>query len=190
MTDGQTFIDYYNVLQVEPNCDARALEIAYRYFAKMYHPDHTETADVSKLNKVIEAYRALRDPDRRAEYDIRYSSVTGFSFSSSNQEEAGQKTALADADIHAQILMILYKRRRESARDAGVGQYIFQEIFDLSYEHLEFHYWYLKEKGFIETTEQGTLAITIEGVDHVISTSRAAVKEKLLIAQLVKSGDE
>ena len=32
-------------------------------------------------------------------------------------------------------------------------------------------------------TEQGTLAITIQGVDHVISMSRTTKAEKLLIAQ-------
>jgi curved DNA-binding protein len=47
----------------------------------------------------------------------------------------------------------------------------------------EFHKWYLKEKGFIVVTEHGTLAITIEGIDHVISISRSTRAEKLLIAK-------
>ena len=52
-----------------------------------------------------------------------------------------------------------------------------------SEELFDFHLWYLREKGFIQTTERGTLTITIEGVDHVIATSRTILKEKLMIAQ-------
>ncbi|MEO6153006.1 MAG: hypothetical protein ABIT09_10835 [Croceibacterium sp.] len=58
-----------------------------------------------------------------------------------------------------------------------------QEALNCSDEHFDFHVWYLKAKGFIETTEQGTLAITIQGVDHVISMSRTNKAEKLRIAQ-------
>ena len=39
------FVDYYAVLQVRPDCEARILEMAYHHFAKMYHPDNVETAD-------------------------------------------------------------------------------------------------------------------------------------------------
>ena len=56
-------------------------------------------------------------------------------------------------------------------------------------ENFEFYIWYLKAKNFIEITEQGTLEITIQGVDHVISTSRATKAEKLLITQSGNSRD-
>ena len=32
-------------------------------------------------------------------------------------------------------------------------------------KHMEFHIWYLKEKGWIERTDTGGFAITAEGVD-------------------------
>ena len=34
-------------------------------------------------------------------------------------------------------------------------------------ELIEFHLWYLKEKGWMKRTENGTLEITVAGVDHV-----------------------
>jgi curved DNA-binding protein len=83
----------------------------------------------------------------------------------------------------------LYKRRREDAQNAGVPPFYLQEMLNCSDEHFEFHKWYLKEKGFIAITEQGTLAITIQGVDHVISMSRTTRAEKLLIAHSSNSGD-
>jgi len=38
--------------------------------------------------------------------------------------------------------------------------------------HLEFHIWYLKEKGWIGRLENGMLAITVEGVDRANSDPR------------------
>ena len=64
----------------------------------------------------------------------------------------------------------------------GSGFYL-QEMLKCSDEHFEFHKLYLREKCFIEATEHGTLAITIQGIDHVISMSRTTTAEKLLIAQ-------
>ncbi|PJG47478.1 hypothetical protein CAF53_03885 [Sphingobium sp. LB126] len=182
MADGQAFVDYYKILQVSPNCDARGLETAYRLLAKMYHPDHAATADVTKFNEVIEAYKTLRNSDQRAQYDLLYAARTGFRFHADDEVD-GEQTAYDDADAHSKILLFLYKRRRESAQDAGVGRYFVQKMLNCSDEHFEFHLWYLKAKSLIEITEHGTLAITIEGVDHVISISQTVMREKLLIGR-------
>lgn len=184
MTDeNQPFFDYYAALRVHPECDGRTLEIAYRKLAKLYHPDHPEFADVEKFNAVVQAYRALKDHGKRLAYDAQYSAHTGFEFSVADSVLAEERTALSDADVHAETLMTLYKRRRERARDPGVGPYELQRMLACSEEAFDFHVWYLKSKGLIEITDQGTLAITIAGVDHVISTSRSAAQENLRLAQ-------
>ncbi|HEV7233653.1 MAG TPA: DnaJ domain-containing protein, partial [Sphingorhabdus sp.] len=72
MNADQPFVDYYHILQVSPNCDPKNLETAYRRLAKAYHPDHEDTADLDKFNAVMEAYKILRHPDYRQEYDILY----------------------------------------------------------------------------------------------------------------------
>ena len=64
-----------------------------------------------------------------------------------------------------------------------MGAYELQRQLDCSDEAFDFHVWYLKAKGLVETTDAGTLAITIAGVDHVINTSRSAAQEKLRIGQ-------
>ena len=185
MTGNQPFIDHYNILQVNPNCDAKTLESAYRYLAKMYHPDRKDTADTTKFNEVIAAYKVLRNPHQRAKYDLLHAQRNGKTWSELPFDEAviDERPALNDADAHARILMYLYQKRREDAQNAGVAGFYLQEILGCSDEHFEFHRWYLKEKGFIAMTEHGTLEITIQGVDHVISMSRTAKAEKLLIAQ-------
>lgn len=183
MSDGEQFIDYYKILDVDPNCSERTLESSYHFLAKMWHPDHAKTADVARFTQVVEAYNALRNPEDRAAYDVIFARSTGFAFTSGEEENAGETTALSDAEMHARFLDFLYLKRRSSAQDAGVGRFLIQEKLNCSDEHFEFHSWYLKEKGFIKTTENGTLAITIEGVDHVISTSKAIMRERLQIGQ-------
>lgn len=185
MTDQEPFVDYYAVLQVSPDCSRRGLEAAYRQLAKIYHPDHPETADPDRFNEIIDAYRNLRDPARRVAYDAVYATHTEtlFEFVQEDSAEADQHSALSDADAHTKVLLLLYKRRRENAQDAGVVRFYIQQMLNCSDDNFDFHVWYLKSKGLIETTEHGTLAITIEGVDHVIALSRTAQAEKLLIAQ-------
>lgn len=183
--------DYYALLQVDPDCNARTLEIAYHYFAKLYHPDNPDTADLDKFSAVVDAYKVLRDEERRAEYDARYFSTPGrtrHKFAFEGEQVLDERTAVSDAEIHARILLALYKKRREQASDAGVVGWLLQETLDCSDEQFEFHIWYLKSKGFIQITEQGTMEITIDGVDHVITTSKASV-EKLRIAHAA-AGDE
>ncbi len=183
MDDPDTFIDHYEVLHVTRGCDASALEAAYRFYAKMYHPDHAETSDVEKFNEVITAYRTLRDPELRAQYDLLHAARRpGANTTHEHHGSHGldHDTTLSDGELHERVLTHLYKRRRENASDAGVGSYMLQEFMACSNDHFEFHMWYLREKGLVDVTEQGTYAITVEGIDHVISLSRQTA-EKLLL---------
>lgn len=185
MMSDRGFIDYYDLLQVSPDCDGKTLESAYRHLAKQYHPDHAETPDTVRLGEIIDAYRVLRDREQRSKYDVLYRrhSRQNSDQPSGMDEDVDEQTALDDADDHARILKYLYKRRRQHAQDAGVVGYYLQEMLGCSDEEFDFHKWYLKEKGFISLTEHGTLAITIQGIDHVISTSRTARAEQRLIRQ-------
>jgi len=174
MEDGQPFVDYYSVLQVDPACSARALDMAYRHLAKMYHPDHPWTADLDRFNTITEAYSLLRKPDKRSRYDLLYARKTGYSFAPKEARRSEGMAAINDAHMHAEILMYLYKKRRACARSPGAGSYDILRTLECSDENFEFHAWYLKKKGFIEIIDDGTFAITVEGVDHVISMSQTA----------------
>jgi curved DNA-binding protein len=191
MADAEGFIDYYAILRVAQNCDRKTLEAAYRHLAKIYHPDNSDTADIARFNEVVAAYRILRDAAQRQAYDALYAKHARRESDPRGSEDGqiADDAALNDAEDHTKILLHLYKKRREDAQNAGVIGYYLQEMLQCSDEHFEFHKWYLKEKGFIAITEQGTLAITIQGVDHVISTSRASKVEKLLISQSTNRQD-
>jgi curved DNA-binding protein len=186
MESGQEFVDYYAVLQVTPTCDAKILEKSYRYFAQMYHPDHPKTADVEKFQAIIEAYNVLRNPESRIAYDKSYKTEKKrnfYSFAQGEETRIDEKDALSDEETHQKMLFFLYKRRREYPDDPGVIAYHIQQIIGCAEESYEFHVWYLKSKGFITMTEQGTMAITVDGVDYVISMSRTMEAERLLIGQ-------
>ena len=192
MSDTEPFVDFYEILQVDPNCNARVLEAAYHHLAKMYHPDHTGSTDAAQFSALSEAYRALRNRNKRKKYDVSYfrqfpERVSKPQLESDSSLEHGP--ALDDAEAHSRILTYLYKKRRENAQNAGVVGFYLQDMLQCSDEHFDFHKWYLKEKGFILLTEQGTLAITIQGVDHVISMSRTAKAEKLLLSQSGQAPD-
>lgn len=64
------FKDYYKILGVEADADLKTIKTAYRKLARKYHPDVSEDKDgEDKFKEVAEAYAALKDPEKRAEYD-------------------------------------------------------------------------------------------------------------------------
>ena len=64
------FKDYYKLLGVEPDADAKTIKAAYRKLARKYHPDvNPEEGAEDKFKEVAEAYEVLKNSERRAEYD-------------------------------------------------------------------------------------------------------------------------
>lgn len=64
------FKDYYKILGVEPEADAKAIKTAYRKLARKYHPDvNPEAGAGEKFKEVAEAYAVLKDDKLRAEFD-------------------------------------------------------------------------------------------------------------------------
>ncbi|TXI78303.1 MAG: J domain-containing protein [Dokdonella sp.] len=64
------FKDYYDALGVKPDASDAEIKRAYRKLARKYHPDVSKEAGAEeKIKAVNEAYEALKDPERRREYD-------------------------------------------------------------------------------------------------------------------------
>jgi molecular chaperone DnaJ len=64
--------DYYEVLGVAPDADARAIKDAFRKLALKYHPDRSrEPQAEERFKEIAEAYAVLSDPGKREEYDAR-----------------------------------------------------------------------------------------------------------------------
>ena len=64
------FKDYYDILGVKPDATDAEIKRAYRKLARKYHPDVSKEAGAEdKIKEVNEAYEALKDAERRGEYD-------------------------------------------------------------------------------------------------------------------------
>jgi curved DNA-binding protein CbpA len=176
------FIDYYEVLEVSPNANSGTIERMFRYFAQQYHPDNPETGDRARFDTVVEAHDALKDPIKRAQHDLER--TTRSTVRSRLVAEARDRDGIGQGiDIQNKLLSLLYVQRRQSVREPGIGDVELERLSGCPAEHLEFHLWYLKEKGWIQRTENGTFAITVEGVDRANSEHHRNITEKLLTHQ-------
>ncbi|HEV2778352.1 MAG TPA: DnaJ domain-containing protein [Actinophytocola sp.] len=64
--------DYYAVLGVASTASPLEISRAYRRLVRRYHPDAQDAgARPDRLQEVITAYKVLRDPAQRADYDRR-----------------------------------------------------------------------------------------------------------------------
>ncbi len=171
--------NYYEILQVSPSADQEIIERTFRLLAKRYHPDNKHTGDDSSFRILAEAYRVLSDPAKRAAYDGNHQATdahrtnTQFNPSESRDPEVEKK-------INQAILFIFYAARKRDAMRPGVGVIELEKLMGLPEKELEFHIWYIKEKGWIQRLETGEYAITAKGVDTIIENNLKLRDDRLL----------
>jgi curved DNA-binding protein CbpA len=173
------FTDYYEILEVSPNANSETIERIFRYLALRYHPDNQDTGDLARFSEVVEAHNTLKDSVKRAEYDVQHRDHSD-SRRKLVEEATNTKDIERDIVIQDKLLSILYVKRRQKVSDPGIGDVELESLSGCPREHLEFHLWYLKAKGWVARLENGTLAITIEGVDRTNSEHRRESAIKLL----------
>src|SRR5579862_525391 len=182
MKETSNFIDYYETLEISPNANPGTIERMFRYLARRYHPDNKDTGDRKSFDVVMEAYATLNDPGKRAQYDISHKN--NFSERVKLVDEASDTKGIErDVDIQNKLLSVLYLKRRQSGRDLGISNIGLERLLGCPAEHLEFHLWYLKEKGLIGSNEDGMLMITARGVDHANAEQHRKTATKLVTDQ-------
>jgi len=174
-------LDYYETLEISPNANSETIERMFRYFAQRYHPDNPQTGDRSRFDLIVEAHNTLKDPARRAQYDINFQIRS--SARSQLVDEVNGTKIWQDVDLQMKLLSILYVKCRQNVRDPGIDYLELERLTRCPAEHLEFHLWYLREKGWIRRTESGTVAITVEGVDRANSEAERKTTNNLLSDQ-------
>ena len=149
------FIDYYELLQLSPNADAENIE-----------PDNAESPDITRFSQIVEAHRALADPETRAGYDARHQDYWNRKWRLAS--EASYNSAFGDDQvIRERLLSLLYVQRRRNMDSPGIGEPEIARLLGSPPELMGFHLWYLKAKGRLERLESGYFAITAAGVDQV-----------------------
>jgi curved DNA-binding protein len=77
-------MNYYDVLGLEPTCSPKDIQSAYRTKAKQHHPD--SGGDVDTFHAVAEAYEVLKDPHKRAAFDVRNSRRQNIKINTANMD--------------------------------------------------------------------------------------------------------
>lgn len=174
-----SFDDHYQTLQLSRQVDAETLDSVYKILVRRYHPDNQETGDAVKFDRVVKAHKVLSDPEARAAYDVLYdencASVLKIFDESSNPESYD-----GDKRMFEGILSLLYIARRRDAGRGGMGIVQLERMLGCPAKQLEFHLWYLREKGWVERLETGMMAITADGVDRIHHENLVLRRDRLL----------
>lgn len=162
----EPFVDYYDLLQLSPNADEDTIERVFRHLAKKCHPDIGEASDEVRFRKLAKARAVLGDPETRAGYDARYQEYWNRKWKLASEATTGSAFA-QDTATRMAILSLLYVQRRTELRMPGLGEYEVSRLIRTPVELVEFHIWYLREKGLVYRLDTGQLAITALGVDRI-----------------------
>ncbi len=175
----QTFVDYYEVMQLSPRATPDTIERMYRMMVKRYHPDNPVTGDAERFAAVREAYEVLSSSERRAAYDLQHSDVRNRHGQSFDQETAQHDREEDRRILHA-ILSVLYVERRRRPVNGGLGAVMLERTLGVPERDLEFPLWYMKQHGWIEILDTGQIAITIAGIDRLADKDMAYREDRML----------
>jgi curved DNA-binding protein CbpA len=174
--------DFYEILEVSPNASQETIERMFRYFAQRYHPDRESTGDADRFRQIVKAYSTLKEPESRAAYDSGHK--TNVDYQWSLLEEAGDDDNFEkDRMIQERVLSVLYTKRKRDPREPGLGSFQLERLVGCPHEILDFHLWYLRDKGLVMLIGDGSVAITADGVDQFLLLDRRGGTQELITEQ-------
>ena len=162
----EQFIDYYELMQISPNAEPATVTRVFRMLAARFHPDNSETGDMSLFLRLNEAYKVLSDPESRSQYDVEWKSHHAQPIGVFGKKEFSVGID-GESNRRMGVLALLYNRRRTDPEKPGVSVLELEMSMSFPREHLLFTMWYLKDKRFIEQDDSSNFVITHLGVDYV-----------------------
>lgn len=169
-----TFIDLYEIMQVDQTADQQEIEDQFIALGEKYHPDVPETGSQENFDLLMQAFQVLRTAEGREEYDILYLQEHG-GIGAIGCEDVPADALLENLDLNKEgsdrilIMQKFYERRRSDTRNPGLAFGSLEGVVECSRPMLEFHLWYCQKKDWLFREEGGTLTITAAGVDYVES---------------------
>lgn len=164
MPSDSSFVDYYEILQISPNAQPETIQRVYRLLAQLYHPDNKESGDPVLFDQVLQAYRVLNDPERRAAYDVEYRTVSGLKWKIFDQPAAA--TGLeAEKRKRLGILSLLCTKRMNHPEQPALTIVELEQLLGCPREHLEMSLWYLRESGRVQRGDSGRYILTFKGYE-------------------------
>ena len=162
----EPIVDYYEMLQVNPKADPETIHRVFRMMAQRFHPDNGETGNAELFRSIVEAYKVLSDPEKRAAYDVNLHAGRQVRWRIFDQTEAaiGKR---AEARKRRGVMELLYTARMNQPTHPVMSIHEIEDLLGCPREHLEFSLWYLKENALIVRSDNGRYSITAKGVDRV-----------------------
>jgi curved DNA-binding protein CbpA len=178
MSDDRT-IDYYEVLQVSSNAEPETIHRVYRFLAQRLHPDNRETGSENRFRVVQEAYAVLSDPEKRAQYDVRYERLRQDRWRLVSSGADSENDFEMEQRVRLTVLEVLYTRRRMEPAEPSLYPTDLETMTGRPREHLDFTIWYLVQKKYVQRDDMSRLVITAEGVEYLELNYRANLQRRL-----------
>ncbi len=136
--------DYYRILGVDREADAKKIKEAYRELAFKYHPDRNEKNPDSAetMKQVNEAYAVLSDVEKRRAYD-NLCNRFGDNAYGQFRNTYSERDIFTGSDVHQ-----IFEEMARSFGLRGVDS-IFSDFYGSKYKGFEFKQHGLHGKGFI-----------------------------------------
>ena len=184
--------DYYEALQVSPNADLDTIQRVYRMMAQRFHPDNAETGNQTAFQLILQAYRVLSDPEKRAEYDAQHRAATEVRWQIFDKPETSAGSGIEEAKKKRwALLSALYMKRKNDPERPGMRMRDFGTLLGCPTEHLRFAIWYLRGKSLIMSEDQGFITITPGGADELEQASPDVLpKMPKMIEAARKAGED
>lgn len=173
--------DYYEVLQVHSKAEPETIHRVYRLLAQRFHPDNAETGDPEAFRSILNAYKVLSDPEKRAAYDVHLQAYRQVRWRLFDQADAAVGKG-AEKCKRRGVLDLLYTARMNQPTAPTLNLHELEDLLGCPREHLEFPLWYLRENSLITRADNGRFAITAKGVDHVETDDADQLGSRLLPA--------
>lgn len=174
--------DYYEILQVSTNAETATIDRVYRLLAQRLHPDNHETGDERGFRILTEAYMVLRDPEKRAQYDVAHQRQQRERWRLVSTGAQAENDFEMEQVIRLTVLEVLYTKRRLEPTLPGVYLRELERLTGRPSEHLEFTVWFLQQKKLVTLDDHSHLLLTVEGADYLEQNYRAARQQKRLPA--------
>lgn len=167
-------LNYYQILQVDPDADPTIIRYAYRFLAAKFHPDNQDSGDAERFKVITEAWRTLSEAPKRAAYDTQI----GVQKMASQPAQPGApglpgigvpKPALSwsEVELRLGVLQVLMEARRKRPQTGGASARMLMDCLGCQMGDIEYVLWYLREKGYVQRAEANFM-ITVQGVDYLV----------------------
>ncbi len=173
-------IDYYEVLQVNMSADPETIDRVYRLLAQRFHPDNQQTGDENRFRTLLEAYTVLRDPERRARYDVLHQQRRQDRWRLVSSGAESENDFEMEQIVRLTVLEALYTKRRVEPSNPGIFWREFEKLIGRPREHLDFTLWFLLQKKFVARDDSSQLVLTVEGAEYLEQSYRSNLQQKRL----------